>query len=62
MDLYSATTAIKRARKRLAHSTRQRAEALTAKAKARHERRVRNAERALAEAEREFSLIALTDG
>jgi hypothetical protein len=50
MDAHSAETALRRARKRLAHSIRMEAEAETPRAKARHDRRKRSAQRRLGEA------------
>lgn len=61
MDIRSAETAMRRAVKRLAHAARMRDEAPSPKARARHERRQRNAERAHADAVWFFEQLALAD-
>lgn len=59
--LESATRAMRRARKSLAHAMRQHGEAETPRAKARHLRRIRNAERNLSGAAFEFEAMALQE-
>ena len=57
----SASAAIRRARKALAHSMRQLDEAQTPRAARRHARRVRNAERQLNGARFDFEAMAYQD-
>ena len=56
--LDSASAAIRRARKRLAHSMRQHEEAETPRAKARHARKIVNAKRLMAGAAFDFEAMA----
>jgi len=62
MDLQSTETAVRRARKRLTHATRQAArEDLSARARARHQRRIWNAQRLLGEARQFWEELALCE-
>lgn len=61
MEIRSAETAMRRARKAIAHAARMRDEAPSPKARARHERRQRSAERRLGEAVWTFEQLALAE-
>lgn len=61
MDTQSATTAIRRARKRFAHAVRQHAEAISENARRRHARRALNARRVMGEAQAYYEELALID-
>lgn len=61
MDIAATRTAMRRAHKALAHATRQIEHAPSPKAKARHERRLRSAQRRLGEAVYTFEMLALQE-
>lgn len=61
MDSYAAETALRRARKRIAHATVRLTEAETPRAKARHARRLRNARQLEAESRWTFEHLAMCD-
>lgn len=58
MELNSASTAFARASKRMRHAARMLADAQTERARSRHVRRLRNAQRALGEARYDFEAMA----
>ena len=61
MDINAAETAIRRARKRFAHATRQLGEAESESARKRHARRAMNAQRGMKDAVRFYEALAFSE-
>lgn len=61
MDIKATETAMRRARKAMAHAIRSRDAAPSPKARVRHERRLRSAQRRLGEAVYTYEMLALQE-